>query len=200
MRALLISLSVILSLSSYAQEPMYDICPVKNSTEVPSAKVYQVNGEEVDLKEYVGNKKAILVFYRGGWCPYCMRHLSALQEVKSEIDDMGFELIAITPDNFSQLDSSIKRSKGTEYKLFSDKDISAITAFGIGWKVSDEQYSKYKEKYKLDLEWWSGSEHHVLPVPSVFIINEGNIKFQHVDPKYSQRLSPELLLSFLKAI
>lgn len=179
---------------------MYDICPVKNSTDIPSAKLYQANGEELDIKEYVGNRKAVLVFYRGGWCPYCTRHLSALQEAKSEIDKMGFELIAITPDNFSQLDSSIKRGKGIDYKLLSDKDINAINAFGIGWTVNDELYTKYKEKYQLDLEWWSGSKHHVLPVPSVFIVNEGKIQYQHIDPNYSQRLSPELLLGFLKAI
>ena len=176
---------------------MYDICPIKNSEKVPQSIVYDTLGNEIELKEYIGERSVVLLFYRGGWCPYCTRHLSALHEVKSDIKKLGFELIAITPDNFNRLDSSIVRGN-VDYTLFSDKDINAITEFGIGWKVDEELYSKYKNEYGLDVEWWSGETHHVLPVSSVFIIKEGLINLQHVDPNYSKRLSPELLLSMLK--
>ena len=200
MRQILFIASLLLFQSLLAQGGMYDICPIKNSQEIPSALVYDQEGQSVDLKSYVGNRKVVLVFYRGGWCPYCTRHLSALGEVKDAIDSLGFELIALTPDHFERLDSSIKKSGNDSYALFSDKNIQAIQAFGIGWKVDDQLYNKYKENYNLDTEWWSGEKHHVLPVPSVFIVSEGKIKFQHVDPKYSQRLSPELLLAFLAAV
>jgi len=200
MKHLLLLFLTICTTSLMAQGGMYDICPLKNSEEVPSAQVYNQEGNSVDLKEYIGERKVVLVFYRGGWCPYCTRHLSALQEVKGKIDSLGFELIAITPDHFQRLDSSIKRSRNEEYQLFSDADINAINAFGIGWKVDDELFKKYKDKYNLDLEWWSNAKHHVLPVPSVFIVNKGIVKYQHVDPKYSQRLSPKLLVAFLESI
>ena len=52
----------------------------------------------------------------------------------------------------------------------------------------------------MDLEEWSGKKHHILPVPSVFIIKDGVIQFQHVNPNYSERLSPEILLSYLNAL
>ena len=155
-----------------AQDVMYDICPIKNSQEIPSSQIYNTEGESIDLKTYIGEKPVILVFYRGGWCPYCMRHLSALHEIKDQIDSLGFELIGITPDDFSKLDSSVIRSGVDDFTLFSDKDINAIKAFGIGWKVNDELYAKYKEKYNMDTEWWSGSKHHVLPVPAVFIVKD----------------------------
>ena len=90
------------------------------------------------------------------------------------------------------------RSGNPDFTIYSDKNITAINAFGIGWTINDELYMKYKDKYNMDVEWWSGSDHHVLPVPAVFVINDGQIKYQHVDPKYSQRLSPEILISMLK--
>lgn len=198
LKATLVSFILFLGLLSQAQDAMYDICPIKNSENAPKSLVYNTEGEQIDLKEYISDKPTILVFYRGGWCPYCMRHLSALHEVKDEIDSLGFELIGITPDDFSKLDTSIIRSGADEFTLFSDKDINAINAYGIGWKVNDELYNKYKEKYNMDTEWWSGSTHHVLPVPAVFIIKNGVIQFQHIDPNYSQRLSPSLLLEMLK--
>ena len=184
----------------FGQDQMYDICPIKNSQEIPSAQIWNTDGEEIDLKEYVGDQASILVFYRGGWCPYCTRHLSALGQIKEQIDSLGFNLIGITPDDYTNLDSSIVRSENFDYALFSDKEANAMKAFGINWKIDDKLFAKYKEKYKLDVEWWSKSTHHMLPVPSIFIVKGGKIKLQHVDPKYSQRLSPELLLAMLKSI
>lgn len=200
MKTLLIFLSLFSAQQVFGQNEMYDICPLKNSESIPSALLSTITGEEIDLKKYVGERPVVLVFYRGGWCPYCIRHLSALQEIKPQIDSLGFELIAITPDDFTHLDSSITRVGDLEYKLFSDKNCNAINAFGIGWKIDDKLYAKYKNKYNMDIEWWTGTTTHILPVPSVFIISDGKIQYQHVDPVYKKRLSPIVLLSMLESI
>lgn len=175
-----------------------DVCPIKNSSEIPKVTVFDTTGAQVDLHKYIGDRKVVLVFYRGAWCPYCTRHLSALYEVKDEMDSLGYELIAITPDAFNRLDSAEVRSEASGFTLFSDSGFEAINEFGIGWSVSDELYEKYKDKYELDLEAWSGSTTHILPVPAVFVVKDGVIRYQHVDPNYSQRLSPNVLLEFLK--
>ncbi len=193
-------ISLFISSFAFGQDQMYSICPIKNSENVPSAEVFDIGGSAIDLKNYIEKRPAVVVFFRGGWCPYCTRHLSALNEVKGTIDSLGFELIAITPDDYTQLDSSIKRSGGLDYKLFSDKNLNAINSFGIGWNVDQKLYDKYKNSYKLDLEWWNKTENHVLPVPSVFIIKDEEIQFQHVNPDYSKRLSPEILMGFLSAL
>jgi len=197
---LAVLLSFIGSSFSFAQEEVYDICPIKNSQEIPSAEIYSIDGKSVDLKAYVGQKPTVIVFYRGGWCPYCIRHLSALGEIKEHIDALGFELVAITPDHFSKLNITKEKSGELGYQLFSDKDINAINAFGIGWKIDDKLYQKYKNDYSIDVEWWSSSTHHILPAPSVFIVNKGVIQYQHVNPKYTDRVSPDVLLSYLKAV
>jgi peroxiredoxin len=198
MKTLALSFLLLTSIVTFGQKEMYDICPIKNSEKVPEALVYDTEGNETNLKEYIGEKPVVVVFYRGGWCPYCMRHLAALNEIKPIMDSLGVELIAITPDDFTNLDSSVVKGNGVDFKLFSDKNVSAINAFGIGWEVNDTLYAKYKNSYGMDMEWWSKSKQHTLPVPSVFIIKEGRIEYQHVNPNYSKRLSPEMLLSFIK--
>jgi peroxiredoxin len=185
----------------FSQSEMYEICPIKNSEKTPSSIVYETNGDSIKLNDYIGDKPTVIVFYRGGWCPYCTKHLAELNTIKSKIDSLGFQLIAITPDNFTNLDSSVVRSsEGIDYTLLSDKYASAMTDFGIGWHVNDKLYKKYKTKYNLDTEWWSGAKHHILPVPAVFVIKDGVIQYQHVDPNYSKRLSSEIILSFLVAL
>ncbi|MDG1477829.1 MAG: peroxiredoxin-like family protein [Vicingaceae bacterium] len=200
MKFLTTLLSILLSLTLFSQKEMYEICPIKNSEEVPNVNLKNTKGETINLKKYIGKAPVVVIFYRGAWCPYCTRHLSALQEVKPQVDSLGFKLIAITPDNFTKLDSTKSRTKGLEYQLLSDQNLEAINAFGIGWKINDELYKKYKDSYGMDSEWWSGSKHHVLPVPAVFIIKDGKIQYQHVDPNYSNRLEPKLLLNLLKTV
>lgn len=194
----IICLWFLLISSLNAQSTMYDICPLKVSESIPDARVYNIEGIRINLKEYVGNKAVVLVFFRGGWCPYCTRHLAAIQQTKQQINTLGYEIVAITPDDFIHLDSSEIRSEGLDYTLLSDKDAAAMQAFGISWKVDDKLYNKYKDKYALDLEWWSGSRHHLLPVPAIYVIREGKVQYQYVNPDYSQRLSPGVLLSFLE--
>jgi peroxiredoxin len=66
------------------------------------------------------------------------------------LDSLNVELIAISPDDYTKIDSSYIRSGALEYSLFSDKNVSAINAFGIGWKLDDELFLKYKPQYGMD--------------------------------------------------
>jgi peroxiredoxin len=61
--------------------------------------------------------------------------------------------------------------------------------------VSDDVLEKYLG-YGIDLEEYSGRDHHVLPVPSTFIIGrDGVIKFAYSNPDYSVRISPQVLVT-----
>ncbi|MBK8550829.1 MAG: hypothetical protein IPL53_07105 [Ignavibacteria bacterium] len=73
--------------------------------------------------------------------------------------------------------------------------MNAALQFGIAFKVADEIIEKYKS-YDIDLEASSGKEHHLLPVPSVFILGtDGIISFEYVNPNYKIRLDPDVLLA-----
>ncbi len=198
MKITLLFTLLFVSASGFAQN-MWDICPLKVSDTIPNSELKTIEGKKLTLNDYVSDKKAVIIFYRGGWCPYCMRHLSALQKAKSHMDSLGYELIAISPDNFEKLDSSIVRSGMIDYTLLSDYDAQAMNDFGIAWEVNDKLYTKYKDKYQLDLEWWSNSKHHLLPVPAVYVVEDGKVNYAHIDPVYSNRLSVEVLLAMLQS-
>ena len=73
--------------------------------------------KEVELKDYLGQRKAIVVFYRGAWCPYCTRQLSALGQIKPILDSLHVELIAISADDYTKIDSSYLRSGATNMDM-----------------------------------------------------------------------------------
>ena len=85
MKSLLIFFSLCqLTTSIGAQVPLKpeDISPLLIGEDIPDVTLKNLNGEDVDLKPLFRKKKTILLFYRGGWCPYCNVHLS---EVSGEV-------------------------------------------------------------------------------------------------------------------
>jgi len=175
-----------------------DVCPIKIGVEIPSAQIKDIDGSEIDIKEITKNKKSIIVFYRGGWCPYCNLHLSELQAVEADLLKLGYNIIAISMDKVENLSASVEKHN-LNYKLYSDFKANACKAFGIAFKVEINEINKLKS-FNIDLEASSGEAHHILPVPSVFIIDEnGIVKFEYVNPNYKERISGKLLLQAAKS-
>lgn len=179
-------------------ESAENISPLQTGELVPEVTLTSVEGSRVALRKLLG-RPTILVFYRGGWCPYCNLQLSGLQTIEAELKDMGFVVFAVSPDLPGSLRSSSKKESLT-YTLLSDSDMDAAKAFGIAFRVDNETIEKYKG-YNIDLEAASGRTHHLLPVPSVFVIDsDGVIRFAHANPDYKVRLSPEEIMSAAKAL
>jgi peroxiredoxin len=80
------------------------------------------------------------------------------------------------------------------YTLYSDKTAAAARAFGIAFHVDEKTIETY-EHYGIDLAAASGESHYQLPVPSVFIYNDGKMTFQYVNPDYKIRAPAEVILA-----
>lgn len=113
---------------------MWEVCPIKVGEAIPSSLLLNREGDTLDLAEVVKDKKVVVVFFRGAWCPYCTSHLKALQKVKSEIDQKGYEMIAITVDNV-QNSAKVVRKKKLDYQLYSDVGAETIDNFGISFQL-----------------------------------------------------------------
>ena len=175
-----------------------DIKPLLIGASVPDVTLQTAERKSFDLKEAVAKKPTILIFYRGGWCPYCNRHLGQLQTAEAGLLDLGYQILAISPDRPAKLRESEDKEKLT-YTLLSDASMAAAKAFGIAFRVDDATVERYKG-YGIDLEAASGEKHHLLPVPAVFIVGtDGLISFAYVNPDYKVRLAPEVLSAAAKS-
>lgn len=176
-----------------------EVCPIKIGEKVPSAIVVSLDGKEMNIQDIVKEKNSIIIFYRGGWCPYCNLHLSDLQQYEHEILKAGYQIIALSMDKFDILSATIDKHN-LSYTLYSDSKANASKAFGIAFRVDHESYNRLKS-FNLDIEKSSGESHRILPVPSVFVVNKDEvIIFNYVNPNYKQRLSGKLLLEIIKQL
>jgi len=174
------------------------VYPIKVGATVPTLTLATADGKPFDVGEAIRQKPTVLVFYRGGWCPYCNMQLKQLVEVESKLLALGYQLFAISTDKPEKLQETLAKDK-LNYTLLSDSKMIGCSAFGIAFKVEEQLVQKYKS-YNIDLEVASGETHHLLPVPSVFIVGtDGIIKFSYVNPNYKVRLDPDVMLAAAKA-
>lgn len=160
---------------------------------MPDGVLLTKDGKKTSLRKVVGNKKAVVIFFRGGWCPYCSLHLADLQKVESELRGLGYQIIAISPDSVVRVRENIDRASLT-YGLFSDPGLELAKKFGIAYRVSAATHSRLAS-HGIDLEKESGESHRLLPVPAAFLIDgNGIVRFQFADADYKVRIkSAELL-------
>ena len=173
------------------------VTPLLNGLSIPAVSLSRADGATVSLQQQLQSKPAVLVFYRGGWCPYCNAQLSALRDIEPQLEKLGYQLIAITPDSVASINKSLNDTggKSLNYTLLSDHDFNASSAFGLAYYLDDKTAAAYKGKLGSLITTEAGTEKVVLPVPAVYIVNaQGEVVFNYVHINYKTRLHSELLL------
>lgn len=165
-----------------------DISPLLVGETMPKATLLNLSNAEVKTESIFKAKKTILIFYRGGWCPYCNLHLSEVGRIENDLLALGYQIVAISPDAPRNLASSKEKLELT-YTLLSDTKGDLVKAAGLAFKAP-----AYNEKELIENQG-KGAE-LFLPVPSLFILNEkSEILFEYINPNFKQRISGYLLLA-----
>ncbi len=164
-----------------------DISPLLVGETIPAMTLPDAAGKPTDLQALIAQKPTILIFYRGGWCPYCNKQLAGLQQVEKELSDMGYQMIAVSTDSPENLQKTTDKQK-LSYTLLSDADLALSKKVGIAFKAP--------KNYDSFLPGASGGKNidKLLPVPSVFILTrKGKIAFEYINPDMTQRIGAGLL-------
>jgi peroxiredoxin len=171
-----------------------DISPMLIGETLPNAHLQDTNGNDIELINILKTKPTVLVFYRGGWCPYCNLQLSGLVDIEKDVLALGYQIVAISPDDYQNLKSTEEKDK-INYQLYADKDGTFIQEIGIAFQTP------LMVKGYIATKGQKGKTSEVLPVPTVMIVNtNGEILFEYINPNYKQRISGDMLLAVLKTI
>jgi hypothetical protein len=96
-----------ISVSTFAQiaETAEEVSPLLIGKKIPDIEIISAESRKISLREIVSKQSAILLFYRGGWCPFCNAHLADVEEITTEIKALGYQIIAVSPDSPEQLEA-----------------------------------------------------------------------------------------------
>lgn len=185
-------LTVIL-VNAQIPERAEDISPLLIGETIPDVILKATDARDHSILNILSKKPTVLLFYRGGWCPYCNAHLAEIQGAESEIIKLGFQIVAISPDSPENLQLTDEKQQ-LNYSLYSDGNGSLIKALGIAFNAP-ERYTNRLNKTS------DGLNEGFLPVPAVFVVDSlGKIQFEYINPDYKTRLGAGLLLAVLKEL
>lgn len=167
---------------------------LKVSDSAPDFILPDGSGKPVRLYSLLQNGPVVVVFYRGGWCPYCNIHLRGFQRVLNQIKELGAQLLAISPQ-LPDNSLSTQEKDELEYPVLSDVGNQVAHQFGIAFRLSDALVKLY-EDFEHPLQVSNGAEGAFeLPMPATFLIDsKGIIRLAHVEADYTQRSDPDDLL------
>ena len=167
--------------------------PLKVGLKLPAITLNDSTGAAYELTKSLANGPAILIVYRGGWCPYCNSQLSGMGKIEPDLLKLGYRLFAISPDTPAELSKTMDKHK-LKYKLLSDTPMQAARALGLAYRVDAKTVATYKG-YGIDL----GKANNLLPVTAVYIVgSDGVVDFSYVNPNYQARVPDELVLAAAK--
>jgi peroxiredoxin len=173
---------------------------VKVGDPVAPFTLYNAVGKPVGLEDLVATGPAVLVFYRGGWCPYCNIALRTYQtELLPQLDRYGARLVAISPQS---PDKSLRTSEKAElaFTVLSDAGAETARSLGIAFEPADHVLAAQRE-LGLDLGTFNSSGSTDLPMPTVLIVDpQRTVRFADTHADYTARTEVADILAALAAI
>lgn len=168
-------------------------------SKAPDVAVTGIDGKTVQLASLYKDGPIVLTFYRGGWCPFCTRALSAWHDKMDALRAAGGTFIALTPEKPDLAVATREKAKGN-YAVYSDGDFAAAKAFKVHFVVDDATKAKYQQ-FGLKVAESNVSGTWELPAPATFVIDkEGVIRWVFADWDYKKRADPDEVIKAVKAI
>lgn len=154
----------------------------------PNFQMKDNSGSTFHLNEETKSNPVVLVFYRGGWCPYCSLQLRNLQKnVLPGLNKLKVKLVAISVDKPDQA-LRLQKKDSLEFTIISDPKAKLLDLYRVKYLVPDNLIKKYKEKLDAHIKEDSNG---FIAVPAVFVIGQKNkIAYSYVNEDYKKR-APE---------
>jgi peroxiredoxin len=161
----------------------------------PDTELIDATGQPTSVATVAAGRPAVVVFYRGAWCPYCNVALRTYQEhLAPELDHLGIALVAISPQT---PDGSLTMQEKHElgFPVLSDPGNRIAAALGILTGPSDDVRAA-QSALGLDLTVVNADGTTGLPMPTVVVLDaEGILRWIDVHPDYTTRTEPSDVLA-----
>jgi peroxiredoxin len=162
---------------------------LKPGDRMPSFLLPDAEGRLVASDELLAKGPLVVNFFRGNWCPYCLKTLQALEAALPQIEAAGGQLIALTPDTGRHL-ADTRRVQRLSYEILSDVDGTVGLQFGVLFRAP-AAYLALLAGYGIDLAERHGNEGGFIPLPASFIVDRGGIvRYAFVDIDFTRRAEP----------
>ncbi len=158
-----------------------------------------VDGGPVALADLRARGPVVVVFYRGGWCPYCNVELRAWERHMPELTALGAGLLAISPES-PDVSAATSAGDGLSFDVLADHDNVVARTFRIVHAVPADTLARLESRGE-SLASRQGTAHPEIPLPATYVIDpDGVVRFAFVDADYTRRAEPADVLDRLRIL
>jgi peroxiredoxin len=162
----------------------------------PDFVLPSATGENLILSQLVTWGPVVLVFFRGGWCPYCNVQLRAYQQILPELTKRGATLVAISPQT-PDFTAYTAKEKALTFAVLSDVGNKVARQYGLAYGVG-LQVADTLRGLGIDLSAYNGTSDDELPLTATFLIDSNSvIVWSEVEANFKHRADPADLLAAL---
>jgi peroxiredoxin len=173
------------------------VAAIKVGDRLTTFTLEDATGSRVSLDQLVSAGPAVIVFYRGGWCPFCNLALRTYQrELLPALGAFGARLVAISPQSPDQSLSTVEKAD-LAFTVLSDPGSRVAQNIGIAFQQADDVLAAQRQ-LGLDLAEVNAEGATYLPRPTVLIVDrDRTVRFVDVQPDYTARTEVADILTAL---
>jgi peroxiredoxin len=157
------------------------------------------SGKPIELAALLRQGPAVLIAYRGQWCPYCNLQLRTFQARLAEFEEQGARVVAVSPQTPDH-SLSIAEANSLGFDVLSDDGAVVLSEYGLTYPVDDDLRA-LMESSGTDLNLYNGETGWVLPAVATFVIDQdGVVRYANVRGNWTERAEPSEVLAVLQGL
>lgn len=157
-------------------------------------------GGTLTLSEELKKGPVVLTWYRGGWCPYCNIQLAAYQQILPQIEELGAQLIAVSPE-LPDKSLSTQEKNELRFPVLTDLNLKVAEQYGLVFKLTPEVAGHYSNFFKMADFNGKESASNELPIAATYVIDQtGKIIYSFMDEDYTKRAEPREIIKALDGL
>ena len=161
----------------------------------PDFSLISTDNEEINLYQLLETQPVIISFFRGSWCPFCVKELEHFQN-NLELIQKKAHFIAISPQK-SSISAQLKKEKSMSITILTDTKNNIANKFGLVFTLPE----KVRELYKslgANLLDFNDDDSYTLPIPATYLIGQDKkIHFTYVNANYMERADISELINVI---
>jgi len=165
----------------------------------PGFSLKDQNGNLVSLADRLALGPVVLLFIRGGWCPFCTISLRAWQQALPRLHDAGGDLLVVSPQRVDVCGLVAERDL-LAYSMLSDPGSAVSDRYGVTVELPEIIRPLYL-RLGHDLPHINGTGTWRLPLSSAFVIGrDGRVALAHANLTLLSRLEPDAVIETVQRL
>lgn len=165
--------------------------------DAPRFALPTATGELVSVDTALQNGPVIVIFFRGGWCPYDNLQLQSMNAYFPQFTSQGAQIIAVTAEKPEQFAKEASQLGKLNFPVCFDSNFKVEEQYHTTYTPTPQLTQNYRD-LGLDFSTVYGTEEPQLTLPAIYLLYPNGKVWSHwLELDYTQRIGPLVVLDAL---